>query len=209
MNTLKKNRMAEKNKNEEIEIKIKLNQQNLNYLKQWLKENARYNGESPQEDHYFDNPENSWFKIHEEGYKYALQYLRVRISPSGNSICFKNWDTNNQSTGSMGLYCQDYEVPISDPHNHIKLLESIGFTDRTTIKKTRQSYLYEVFEIAIDTAKGIGTFVEFEIKNRMHNSANLEYKRVLKFIKDIGLRDFKIQKQGFIILAWNPDFNFT
>ena len=165
------------NTDTEIEIKVKLDKFNFNSLQEWLKVNAQYLGKTIQEDYYFDNPDNSWFKIHEEGYKYALKYLRVRITDQGNSMCYKDWETSD-CKGKSGFYCKDLEIPISDTKKHILLLESIGFTDKTKIKKHRKSYLYEDFIIDIDTVKDIGTFIEFEVRNKIYNNPKTEYNRI-------------------------------
>lgn len=193
--------------NTEIEIKISINDNDFAHLQEWLSVNAEYIGKSKQKDYYFDNPSNSWFIAHNDGYRYALKYLRVRSSDDGNSICFKNWTSNNASNASE-LYCYDVEIPIADSKPYILFFEALGFTDKTIIKKIRQSYVYGDFAISIDTTQDLGTFVEFEIKKRRHKNPEDEYKKIQEFIKAVGLKRFTIQKHGFVILAWNRDFPF-
>lgn len=192
----------------EVEIKIKVDETNFIHLQKWLNNNAEYLSEIVQEDYYFNNPDNSWFKMHEEGYKYALKYLRIRVTDRGSSICYKDWNTS-ENDGKSGLFCKDLEMPIPNTEKYILLLESIGFTEKTKIKKSRKSYIYKDFLIDVDTVKNVGTFIEFEVNNKIHDNPKAEYKRLENFIKNLGLTNFTIQKQGFIILAWNPNFNFT
>lgn len=200
--------IEQKSKTEEIEIKIKISDKELEILMKSLSQNAEFFCENLQEDYYFNNPNHSWFLEHQDGYRYALKYLRVRISAYGDTICFKDWETASYA-GNAGLYCKDIETHISDGHVMISLLEQIGFTDRTKFKKYRKSYIYTDFEISIDTVDGLGTFVEFEVKKRKYQDPHAEYERILEFIKELGIKNYTIQKQGFIILLWNPGFAFN
>lgn len=85
------NKPQHNTQNVEIEIKIKASIKTTEHINTWLKENAIFQSEMVQEEYYLDNPNDSWFLQHESGYRYALKYLRVRITQSGASICFKGW----------------------------------------------------------------------------------------------------------------------
>ena len=191
--------------NEEIELKLCLDDDVLSHLYEWLSRNACFLGKVMQTDYYFNNPNQSWFKTHPEGYKYALKYLRIRLTDKGDYICYKDW---NQCSGSEVTYCKDIESPITNPEKHIQIIEQLGYTEKTIIHKLRESYRYDDLQIDIDKVNALGTFVEFEIKKRKYKNAEDEYQRIIDFIKQIGISHFRIQKQGFVILAWNPGFDF-
>lgn len=193
---------------EEIEIKLSLDEYDYMHLQNWLSSSAQFLYQLDQVDIYFNNPDNSWMRIHKEGYRFALKYLRVRITDKGSSVCFKDWETG-ANKGECGVYCRDVELKISDPISQIALLENIGFSEKTEIRKNRTSYCYRDVLIEIDHSPGLGTFVEFEVRKRKHSLPEDEYEHLRQFIDSLGLRNFKVQKHGFIILAWNPDIDFA
>jgi len=192
----------------EIEIKLKLDENNLIILERWLKDNAIYTQEDTQEEYYLNPQDLSWFKTHPEGYKYALQYLRVRISPFGDTLCYKDW-TSSVNSDATALYCTEKEVNITDGYKMLELLKCLGYSNCTTFKKRRQNFTYNNIEISIDTVDNLGVFVEFEIKKRTYKEDLEEYAALKNFINSIGFSKYHIQTQGFIILLWNPDFNWT
>lgn len=65
----KQNKQELQKLNEEIELKIKLDNYNFHHLQEWLQLNATYIGKTEQEDYYFDNPGASWCKLHPQGYQ--------------------------------------------------------------------------------------------------------------------------------------------
>ena len=195
--------------NEEIEIKIQVSSENEQYLLTWLQKNACFKGQILQREYYLDNPKNSWFLRHELGYRYALKYLRVRFTKNGDFVCFKNWETG-EKPGEAGLFCKDIEYQVSSGEQAVMLFQSLGFTDITKFSKLRRAYHYHDFEISIDSVDGLGTFFEFEIKNRQYAQQAKEYHRLISFIEnDLKLSSYKVQKQGFIVLLWNLDFAFS
>lgn len=197
------------NDNQEIEIKVKISEKALSTLKLLLSSNAEYKGEFIQNEYYLDNPDNSWFLQHKTGYKYANKYLRVRMTKKGDWVCFKNWEASDTAEG-YGTYCKDIEYQVSSGEKAISLFQAIGYTDITSFKKIRSSYIYKGIEISIDTVEDLGTFVEFEIKERKFIDPAAEYQRLISFLeKDLQITKYKLQKQGFIIMLLNPDFQFV
>ena len=199
---------TQSNKNEEIEVKIRVVDSISEKITAWMKKNAEFKYRITQEEYYLNNPNSSWFRTHQSGYRYALQYLRVRFTKNGDSVCFKNWETSDKQ-GEAGLFCKDIEYKVNCGKQALALFKSLGFTDTTKFYKLRETYVYQDIEISIDTVEGLGCFIEFEIKVRQHEDQKYEYNRLISFIEnDLAISDYKIQKQGFIILLWNPNFEF-
>ena len=195
--------------NEEIEVKIKLTDSGVDSLTQWLSTHAVYKDKVLQEEYYLDNPKDSWFLEHDEGYRYALKYLRVRFTKHGDFVCYKDWETGPQK-GVAGLYCKDIEYKVPSGEQALALFNSLGYTDITKFSKTRKSFHYKDFEIAVDSVEGLGVFFEFEVKNRLYDDQHAEYQRLISFIEnDLGISNYTIQKQGFIVLLWNTQHDFT
>lgn len=198
-----------KNHNEEIEVKIKINDRQTNEnLLSWLNANAEFQDKISQEEYYLDNPNSSWFIRHAMGYKHALKYLRVRFTKNGDWVCFKNWETGKVA-GEAGLFCKDIEYKVSCGNQALLLFKSLGFTDVTKFHKLREVYCYNGIEISVDSVEGLGVFFEFELKDRESDNQDKEYQRLINFIEnDLKISNYKIQKQGFIVLLWNRGFNF-
>lgn len=192
----------------EIEVKIKLDTKNLEFFKKWLEENATYIGADLQEEYYLNPKDSSWFKVHPEGYIYALRYLRIRMSPLGDTICYKDW-TPWSDAEITAPYCSEQEVGVTDGLVALELLKSLGYTKITAFKKRRQSFVYKNMEISIDSVDDLGVFIEFEVKEREYATEIEEYESLKSFIRSIGFSNYDIQKQGFIILLWNPNFNWN
>lgn len=200
---------AQNTNNEEIEVKIKVADDATEMITAWLQKNAEFKYKVTQEEYYLDNPNSSWFRRHQSGYRYALQYLRVRFTKNGDSVCFKDWETGDMP-GAAGLFCKDIEYKVNCGKQALALFKSLGFTDVTKFYKLRETYICQDIEISIDTVEGLGCFIEFEIKVRQHEDQNHEYNRLISFIEtDLGITCYKIQKQGFIVLLWNTDFEFN
>lgn len=83
----------------------------------------------------------------------------MRDSDGKYSINYKNrhYDTNGKSD-----YCDEYESEIENIENFKKILKALDFSSLVIVYKKRKTFLYEDYEIALDSVKGLGEFVEIE-----------------------------------------------
>ena len=69
--------------NKEIEIKIKIADNDLKKLKEWLKKNAKFTGSTAQTDYYLNNPKASYFYLSNRiVYLYDLQIADIKCLSS-------------------------------------------------------------------------------------------------------------------------------
>jgi len=189
----------------EIEVRIKIDPQALETAKKWLTKNAEYLGEKEHIEYYLNKPATSFFFTAPEGYKDAIDYLRVRLTEQGDSICFKK--LYEDPIEKRPLYCEEYESEVADGKKVLELFKALGYTDQTLMQKTRQIYTFDCFEIVIDHVKDLGIFMEVELKTEIPNikaGINLIY----DFIRSIGIKRFELQTRGYVSMLWNPTYNF-
>ena len=78
----------------------------------------------------------------------------------------------------------------------------LGFKPTSTIKKKRQSYMYNDFSFDCDEIEGLGFFLEIEFKGKIKDP-NLGRQMILDLLKEIGLKDYKIINGGYPWMQWN------
>jgi len=189
----------------EIEVRIKIDDQSLVKAKAWLEKNAKYQGERNHTEYYLNKPATTFFFTAPEGYKDALDYLRVRLTEKGDSLCFKKF--YEDPIEKRPLYCDEYEVEVLDGKKTLELFKALGYTDQTLMQKTRNTYSFDSFEIVVDQVKNLGIFMEVELKTEI-SDVKVGIKCIYDFLKAIGIKKFELQKRGYVSMLWNPQFNF-
>lgn len=162
---------------QEIEIKVKVASNKP--LLVFLQQNAEFQSEEKQVDEYFSPLKNSfteadpikeWLRLREEGGKYSLNY--------------KNWhyDDNGKS-----YHCDEFETEIKNPEQGRKILKALGFVPLVKVDKTRKNYLYNKYQISLDSVKDLGDFVEIEYAG---SEKGLDPKKItadmVEFLKKLG-----------------------
>lgn len=172
--------------NIETEIKIKLEENEYNRLKNFFQNNAKFINEINQVDTYYQPtyrkfiPENINDKVSE--------WLRIGKRGNKTILNYKNW---------YEKYCDEYEVEIDDEKNLEKIFKVLGLEQITIVDKTRLTYLYlDKYEIALDIVKELGYFIEIEIK-RYDKSPFEEYDELLIISKELNLNLSTIDKRGY------------
>lgn len=192
----------------EIEIRVKLNDSEENMLRAWLDTNAKKTGEKKHLEHYLDNSNKSFMFDSKLGYRDAENYLRVRYSEKGDSVCLKNFEINRETGKSKNI--DEIEFNVSSGDEALKMLKSLGFIISGTIDKSRESFNYENFDIEIDDVKGLGKFAEFEIKG-VEESADISvgFDQIKLLLKKIGFKSYLESNRGYLSMLWNPDYDFN
>lgn len=191
--------------NKEIEIKIQINDKDFEKIKIWLKNNARFTGSTSQVDYYLNNPKHPFFYTSDWRGKECDDYLRIRKTDKKSFLCLKKIHRGEKG---YPLYCDEYEVTIDNAENTLQLMKAIGYTDITILKKQRETYLYDIFEIAIDTVTSLGVFIEIELKKEVEHH-DVGYELIYEVLKKIGIKTFKLQPQGYVHQLWNPQLDLS
>ncbi|MBD3232071.1 class IV adenylate cyclase [Candidatus Dependentiae bacterium] len=191
--------------NKEIEVKFQLDDKLFSQINEWLNKNAKHVNKINHSEYYLNNPNASFLFTAPEGYKDAKDFLRIRFTKDGDSFCLKKF--HEDPIEKRPLYCDEYEVKVSDGKKTLELMEVLGYTEQTLVEKTRNIYTFDVFEIVIDQVTNLGIFMEVELKAKVDN-AKIGLNLIYDFLKSIGITKFKLQTRGYTSMLWNPEYDF-
>lgn len=173
-------------KDKEIEIRVRI--ESVEPLLKFLKKEGVFISERYQEDEYFtpshrnfilEKPIKEWFRLREEKGECSLNY--------------KNWHYNDDG---KSYHCDEYEVKFENKDSVKNILKALNFELLIIVKKERRVFIFDNYEIAIDSVEGLGDYVEVEYKG---SEDVLDTKKVAtemkNFIKKIGCQ---IIEQDFV-----------
>jgi len=161
----------------EIEIQVQI--ENSNKLISFLNKHAKFIGEKHQVDKYFSPAHRNFTKV-----RPVVEWLRLRDSSGKYSINYKNWHYDKHGRSH---YCDEYETPIESLEQLEKIFDALDIKEIVTVDKTRRLYQYQDYEIAIDSIKGLGDFVEIEYKGELGNHKPEDItKKMVNFLKELN-----------------------
>jgi adenylate cyclase class 2 len=138
--------------NKEIEIQVRI--EHSQPLLDFLEKNAEFKAEKRQIDEYFTPAHRNFIAI-----RPTKEWLRLRDAEGNYSINYKNWHFNDQG---KSYHCDEYETKIENLDKMKKILAALNFKSLTVVDKVRKTWIYKDYEIAIDSVKNLGDFVEME-----------------------------------------------
>lgn len=182
----------------DTEIEIQVNIENSKPLTDFLENNAEFKSEKHQIDDYFS-------PIHRDftGVRPVKEWLRLRDSGGKYSINYKNWhyDKNGKSH-----HCDEYETKIDDLSQFKKILDVLNFKSVVKVDKVRKTWIYKDYEIAIDSVKGLGNFVEIEyIGGEEKVDPEKITEEMVNFLKKVGCGKIKRNYVGYPFQLLFPD----
>lgn len=180
--------------NIELEIKIKINEKMYNYLKQLLKDKAKFLNESKQHDIYYQPIHRKFLNSQR-----VKEWLRIGKRGNKNILTYKNYHDN--------VYCDEYEVEIDDINNLDKIFEILGLEKIAVVDKVRAKYFYlNKYEISLDKVEKLGYFIEIEVKE-ISETPILEYEELLRLAKKLNLNldDIEVKRYPYQIIELNEN----
>jgi predicted adenylyl cyclase CyaB len=189
----------------EIEIKFQLDSLALARVRTLLDTNGSFQKEAQHCETYFDNPAKSYIIENPDGFRDAHEFLRVRHTNKGDSVCYKVSRLDDQG---KPLYRDEFETTVGDANTMITVFEKLGFTNKTILQKTRRTYQMGDFEIVIDDVQDLGTFLEVELKCEA-SDPQAGVAMIKTFLRDqLGLSTIIHFNCAYLHIAWNPDYPF-
>src|ERR1700694_5961756 len=179
----------------EIEIKIQISDDDQQTLVAWLGKHANNHGAIHYIEYYINNPRASFIFASKDGYRDAIDFLRIRFTDKGDSVCFKHWHADSE-TGKL-THCDEYETRVQDGKTLLEVFQAIGFTESVVIDKTRTVYRTDEFEVAVDDVLELGRFVEVELIKDVGDVAE-GLSRIYNFLKRLGIRRFRKMDRGYV-----------
>ena len=164
-------------KNNEIEIKLKVDRSEYERLLNLVKNTAKYKNTVKQIDTYFSlKDKNSWLRTRNENGK-CIFNLKKKINNS---------------------HYEKYDVLIDNLSNLNKILEELNVNELGTINKERTIYVYKnKYEFSFDNVENIGLFIEIEVINQIGNYEEDTYD-LLNLMKELKIDLNMIERRKYI-----------
>jgi len=173
-----------------VEIEIQVNIENSKSLIDFLEKNADFKRESHQIDEYFSPTHRNFIEV-----RPVKEWLRLRDSGGKYSINYKNW---HYDESGKSHYCDEYETKIEDLKQLKKILDTLNFKSVVKVDKLRKIWTRKDYEIAVDSVKGLGDFVEIEYIGK---DDKVDPKKIteemINFLKEMGCGKIKRNYVGY------------
>lgn len=163
--------------NNEVEIKLKVNEEEYVRLLNSIKNISKYKNTVKQIDTYYSlENKNSWLRTRNENGK-CIFNLKNKISNS---------------------YYEKYDVLIDNVCNLNKILSELNVKEIGIITKDRIIYVYEdKYEFSFDNVQDIGLFIEIEIINKSNDLDNDTFE-LLNLMKELKIDLNMIERKKYI-----------
>ena len=166
--------------NIEVEIKVKVD--NLKEIKKKVSKIGKLIKAIKQIDDYYTPSHRNFFtqKPH------ATEFLRIRTNP--DKVVFEYDRSINKRANGEHDYAEEYETEILDKKEFEKILGFLDFKKVLTVTKNREYWMCGKIEVALDTIKELGTFVEAEAKGDFKDEKEAK-KECIKFLENLGIKN--------------------
>lgn len=183
----------------DIEIELQARVENVAPLMKLLESDGTFTGERRQLDEYLT-------PVHRDfaAKKPIEEWLRIRHA-TVNSVTYKKftYDKNGRSN-----FCDEYETIIEDPKQLRKIFDALDYTEVVVVDKVRKTYEYKDYEIAIDSVKAQGDFVEIEYKGSQAQPDPDEIiQQMIDFLKSLKCGKLERNFRGYAYTALYPNEN--
>ena len=159
----------------EVEVKAKIN--SFNEMESKLKALGAIKIQKEfQEDIYFASPIVDFAKTDEA--------LRIRTTNKDTFITYKGPKLNKQAKTR-----KEVEMSIESAAKAKDILEEIGFKEVRTVRKNRQYYIYENFEISLDDVEGLNPYMEIEIALEDSEDYSDAQDRIFELFEKLDITD--------------------
>ena len=164
-------------KDKEIEIQVRI--EDCRQLLLFLEKEGTFKWERRQLDLYLTPAVNSFVAE-----RPVRKWLRLRDADGKCSLDFKNWHYDGSGKSE---WCDEFETSIGEIEQAKKILTALGFETLTTVDKVRRCWRYGDYEVALDSVKDLGEFVEIEYKGDDCNVDPAEItEAMIAFLKNTG-----------------------
>ena len=160
-----------------IEVEVKARIDNFKDIEVRLDEIGAVKSKTEfQEDIYFQSPIVDYAKTDEA--------LRIRTTDNDIFITYKGPKLNKDAKTR-----KEIEMSIESAEKAKDIFTEIGFTPARTVRKNRQYYTYENFEISLDDIEGLPPYMEIEIALEDGSDYGEAQNRIFELFEKIGITD--------------------
>lgn len=188
--------------NIEIEIKVKID--NFDLLKDSLPKFGKLVKSIQQIDEYYTPIQRDFFAVK----PHPVEWLRIRTNP--DKVIFEYDKSIGKREDGLQDYAQEYETEIKQPDELRKILEFLDFKKVAIVDKQREYWDCGNFEVVLDNVKGLGYFVEVELKEDCSDGL-IGRQKCMEFLGKLGIKvtESDITKTGYPVLLMNANNNWA
>ncbi len=181
----------------DIEIEIQVKIENSESLLDFLEKNGEFKAENHQVDEYFSpahrnfigvRPVEEWLRLRDEGGKCSINYKKFHFDKDGKSY-----------------FRDEYEIKIEDLPGLRKILDALNFKSIVKVDKLRKTWAYKDYEIAVDSVKGLGDFVEIEYLGKGKVDPKQVTTEMVNFLKSVGCGKIERDYVGYPFMLLFPN----
>lgn len=159
----------------EVEVKAKIN--SFKEIEEKLEKLGAVKSKNEfQEDIYFNSPVVDFAKTDEA--------LRIRTTNNDIFITYKGPKIDKDSKTR-----KEIEMSIESSEKAKGIFEEIGFREVRTVRKNRQYYTYENFEISLDDIEGLDPYMEIEIGLEDGKDYSEAQDKIFKLFEKLGITE--------------------
>lgn len=164
-----------------IEVEVKAKIDNFEDIEKKLDElGAKKSKKEFQEDIYFNSPVVDFAKTDEA--------LRIRTTKENDNtnifITYKGPKIDKKSKTR-----KEIEMGIDDAEKCSGIFEAIGFEKVRAVRKNRQYYTYENFEISLDDIEGLDPYMEIEVALEDGSDYGEAQNSIFELFEKLGITD--------------------
>ncbi|WP_292601450.1 class IV adenylate cyclase [Methanobrevibacter sp. UBA212] len=160
-----------------IEVEVKARIDSFEEMEKRLKDlGAVKTKDEFQEDIYFASPIVDFAETDEA--------LRIRTTNNDTFITYKGPKLNEKAKTR-----KEVEMTIESAAKASDIFTEIGFTPARTVRKSRQYYRYENFEISLDDVEGLPPYMEIEIALSDSEDYTEAQNRIFKLFEKLDITD--------------------
>lgn len=179
----------------DIEIEIQAKIEKSEKLLAFLEKEAKFISEKKQIDEYFVPAHRNFLDT-----RSVTEWLRLR-NEGKFTLNYKKWHYEN----GIGQYADEFESTIDDTDSVRKILLAVDCKSVVVVDKTRKKFMYKEYEIAFDTVKGLGDFVEVEYKGDNHSEHKKITAEMIEFLKQNDCGKIELNNSGYPYMMLFPE----
>jgi len=182
---------------DDIEIEIQVKVESIKPLLEFLRKHGKFKSKLHQTDNYFTPAHHNFLDV-----RPVSEWLRLRDTEGNYSINYKNWyfDKDGRS-----YHCDEFETKVDNLAPMKKIFKVLNFKPIVKVDKLRETWTYKTYEIAIDSVKGLGNFVEIEYIGKGEKvDPKKTTTEMIDFLKNLGCGKIKRNYLGYPFLLLFP-----
>ena len=173
----------------EIEVKVSLTKKEFENVRKKVAKMAGLMRTVKQKDEYFTPPHRNFIEP-----KYPFEWLSVRQRGDKIKLNYKHFYPEGEEEHT---HCDETEVDVKNIEELEKMMSALNFHHLVTVEKEREVFMYgDEFEIALDTVKDLGYFVEVEALKDFGGTL-LTKNKIIAFAEKLGIDISNTDKRGY------------